>query len=161
VIVVADTSPINYLVLTGCIDVLPALFGEVIVPQSVADELQHARTPPEVHSWAAQPPPWFVVRPALQVDDQIRLGRGETEAICLALEMHASLLLIDDRRGRREAIARGVPVAGTLNVLVAAAARGLLELPAAIQKLRATNFHLSNEVVAAALNEDAERRRGG
>ncbi|HVU89259.1 MAG TPA: hypothetical protein VHD36_18175 [Pirellulales bacterium] len=158
-IVVADTSPINYLILTGHIDVLPALFGEVLVPQSVADELQHARTPRDVRSWVAQPPPWFIVRPAAQVEDPIRLGRGEAEAICLALEVHASILLIDDRRGRREAIARGIPVAGTLNVLVAGAARGLLELPTAIRKLRTTNFHISNDVIAAALKEDAERRK--
>lgn len=158
-IVVADTSPINYLVLTGCIDVLPALFGSVTIPESVASELRHAKAPDAVRAWFANPPSWLSVRRASQIDENIRLGRGEAEAICLALEVDASILLIDDRRGRREATAHGLPVAGTLNVLVAAAARGLVELPAAIKKLRNTNFHISNAVIAAALKEHAERRR--
>jgi predicted nucleic acid-binding protein len=54
-----------------------------------------------------------------------------------------------------------VVVAGTLNLLVAAAARGLLDLPAAIRNLRATNFHVSDAVVVQALQADAKRKRPG
>jgi predicted nucleic acid-binding protein len=56
VIVLSDTSPINYLVLIGHIDVLPAVFGQVIIPGAVFTELQHARTPAAVRQWIAQAP---------------------------------------------------------------------------------------------------------
>ena len=44
-IIVSDTSPLNYLILTDYQDVLPTLFGQVIIPQAVLNELQHAKTP--------------------------------------------------------------------------------------------------------------------
>ena len=53
---VADTSPLNYLVLIGAIDVLPRLFEAVIVPDAVKAELLHARAPAAVRRWAAAPP---------------------------------------------------------------------------------------------------------
>jgi predicted nucleic acid-binding protein len=76
----------------------------------------------------------------------------------LAVEMHAALVLMDDRRGRREAEARGLSVAGTLNVLEAAAKRDLVDLPTAIAKLRQTNFHVAESIIQRALQEDADRR---
>jgi predicted nucleic acid-binding protein len=158
VIVLSDTSPINYLVLTGHIDILPALFGQVVIPAAVLNELQHSGTPAAVHRWMSQPPAWLLIRSAAHVDPQIRLGQGEAEAISLAVEMHASLLLMDDRRGRREAEDRGVSVAGTLNVLEAAAKRDLLDLPSVIAELRKTNFHISEEIIQQALTADADRR---
>lgn len=47
-IVVSDTSPLNYLVLIGADDVLPALFGQVLAPPAVLDEMQHAKAPAQV-----------------------------------------------------------------------------------------------------------------
>ena len=125
-IVLSDTSPINYLVLIGHVDVLPALFGEVILPAVVQGELLHPGAPQVVRDWLANPPSWHMIRHATQVDATIQLGAGEIEAISLAVELGADLVLMDDRVGRRTAEARGVPVAGTLNVLVAAAERDLL-----------------------------------
>ena len=56
-IVIADTSPINYLVLIDAVEVLPALYGRVLVPPSVCAELQRARASDRVRTWIAQPPP--------------------------------------------------------------------------------------------------------
>ena len=56
-IVVCDTSPVNYLVLIGEIDLLPQLFTTVVLPVGVLAELQHPRTPPQVASWACELPP--------------------------------------------------------------------------------------------------------
>ena len=50
-IVVADTSPLNYLVLIDEVDLLPALFGEVLIPQAVFQELKHPKTPAKVQQW--------------------------------------------------------------------------------------------------------------
>lgn len=160
-IVLSDTSPINYLVLIGQVDVLPQLFGEVVVPPAAHAELQHPNTPGIVRSWAVALPAWLTVRSPLLVDPQIRLGKGEAEAISLAIEMKATLLLVDDRRARREAETRGLTVAGTVNVLEAAARRDLLDLPTAIAALRQTNFHIAERILQRALKDDAKRRSQG
>ena len=44
-IIVSDTSPLNYLVLIGNVEVLPQLFGQIIIPQAVFDKLSHTKTP--------------------------------------------------------------------------------------------------------------------
>ena len=85
-IVISDTSPINYLVLTGHIEILPALFGQVVIPPAVVSELQHLATPPVVAQWMSQPPAWLLVRTPTHVDADIQLGHGEAEAISLAVE---------------------------------------------------------------------------
>ena len=89
--------------------------------------------------WISRPPAWCAIRDPAHLEP-IPLALGEVEAISLAIEMKADLLLMDDRRALREAGARGLSVAGTLNVLQAAAQRDLLDLPVAIAKLRQTNF---------------------
>ena len=66
-IVVSDTSPLNYLVLIGCIELLPQLFDQVFIPQAVLDELNHERTPEAVRQWVAALPEWAVVRSVLSV----------------------------------------------------------------------------------------------
>ena len=116
-IVISDTSPVHYLVLTGVIDILPVLFSEVIVPPGVLNELRHPHAPDAVRDWANSLPEWITVRSPVYVDPQLRLGRGEAEAISLAMEVQADLLLVDDRRARREAESRGLAVAGTVGVL--------------------------------------------
>ena len=158
-IVISDTTPINYLALIGQIEILPALFKQVVIPAAVLAELKHPATPDAVQRWIRQPPAWLLVRSAAWVDPQIRLGPGEAEAISLAEEMHASLLLMDDRLGRREAESRGLSVAGMLNVLEAAAQRNLLNLPTAIADLRLTNFHISESLIQFALKADAARKK--
>lgn len=84
---------------------------------------------------------------------------GEAEAISLAIEMKADLLLMDDRRARREAESRGIAVVGTLNVLQAAARRDLLDFRSAVAALQKTHFYISDEIIDQALREDAERKR--
>jgi len=158
VIVLSDTSPIHYLVLIGHVEILPAMFGQVVVPSAVLAELQRSGAPEAVRNWLTNPPSWFLVRTPQQVDETIQLGQGETEAISLAVELKADLLLMDDRRARRVAASRGLPVAGTVNVLEIAAQRDLIDLPQTIAELRKTNFHISDRILARALDADAERR---
>jgi predicted nucleic acid-binding protein len=74
-IIVADTSPINYLVLIGAIDILKALFGRVIIPQAVLGELQHEKTPTAVKVWCDAYPDWLEVR---QVGLSFILRRGNS-----------------------------------------------------------------------------------
>jgi len=62
-IVVSDTSPLCYLLLINQIVILQRLYGCVIIPQAVADELRASESPPVVKSWIAQPPNWLQIQP--------------------------------------------------------------------------------------------------
>lgn len=158
-IVISDTTPINYLVLIGQIDLLPRLFGQVLIPPAVLTELRQQGSPQEVQTWMSAIPAWLEVRAPSCIDPTIHLGRGEVEAISLAHELHATEILIDDMQARKAALARGLRVAGTLLVLDRAARRGLIDLPEAIQRLMQTNFRVPAALIAHLLDSDAERRR--
>jgi predicted nucleic acid-binding protein len=68
-LVIADTGPVNYLILIGHIDVLPALFEKVILPAVVRDELKHRKASPVVQQWIADPPLWVEIHASAQVHD--------------------------------------------------------------------------------------------
>jgi predicted nucleic acid-binding protein len=147
-IVVADTSPLNYLVRLGHPDVLHEIYGRVLVPGAVLIELQHLDAPPEVRAWASAPPAWLEVRQVEQIDGSLaaELGAGEREAISLALEAQADVLLIDEPAGRREAEARHIEVAGTLAVLLQASLLGHFDFPEALKQLRQYGFRASQAI---------------
>ena len=156
-VVVADTSPLNYLAQCGAIEVLPQLYGSVVIPRAVFDELSGTGAPEAVRGWLAPPPVWISIRSASAIDETLVLGRGEVEAICLAQEIHADEILLDERRARKAAQERGLIVTGTLGVLEAAAKRHLLHLPEVIEKLEHTNFRIDPALVQEALKRDAQR----
>lgn len=158
-IIVSDTTPINYLVLIGEIDLLEKIYQRILVPQAVANELQHPNTPPDVRSWICQPPPWVEIRTASVLDPAINLGAGETEAISLAIELGADQLLIDERKARKLAMTRGFAVTGTLNILEFAAIHELIDLPTVLAKLQQTTFRAPAELVQLLLAQDAQRKQ--
>jgi len=143
-IVIADTTPLHYLVLIDHAQILSALYGKVIIPDAVRRELQAQRTPDAVKVWLASPPPWIEVRYVTVVEDPSlrRLDPGEREAITLAEALRADALVMDDRAGRREAERRGLRVIGTLRVLYDAAEAGLLDLTEALEALRRSGFYI-------------------
>lgn len=114
-IVIADTTPLNYLVLIDRIDVLPQLYGRVLIPPAVWEEFQRPEAPQPVRAWITQPPAWLEIRPVERTSKLAieNLGRGECEAIALAEELHADRLIIDDRAARRVATQRHLIVIGT------------------------------------------------
>jgi predicted nucleic acid-binding protein len=119
VIIVADASPLHYLILVGQIKLLGALYQQVLVPDTVALELQHPRTPVMVAQWIKHPPVWLdVVAVHGPSDDALdELDPGERDAIRLALSRGIQTVLIDDAEGRREAERRQLKVTGTLGIL--------------------------------------------
>jgi predicted nucleic acid-binding protein len=159
-IVIADTTPLNYLVLIDHANLLPRLYGRVLIPHAVYEELQAAGAPASVRDWAAHHPPWLEVRPAcFPLDIGLDpLDLGECEAIALALELKADLLILDDRDARIEASRRNLMVIGTLRVLEDAAQLGLIDLPQALQRLRQTTFRASAKLLQAMLDRDAARK---
>jgi predicted nucleic acid-binding protein len=148
-IVIADTGPINYLILIGEVEVLPGLYHRVTIPPSVCEELRRSRAPEPVRIWIAEPPAWLEVRaPNGSPDaDLARLDAGERDAILLAEELGADQIIIDEIRGRREAQRRHIPFTGTLGVLAAGAEQQLLDLRRAVDRLRQTSFHISAEIL--------------
>jgi len=155
IVVVADTSPLNYLVQINCDHVLPALYERVFVPSAVIEELGHPRAVVAVREWLARVPSWLVVEQVTEADDArlARLDLGERQAIQLARREHADLLLMDERLGVRLAREQGLAVTGTLGVLLQAARRGLLEMERALADLEATDFRCSRRVM-----EEGRRR---
>ena len=154
-IVVADTSPINYLILIQEIDILPKMYGCVVVPQTVRDELVRLTSPQLVRSWVDHLPIWLEVRSPLAPPDSslAKLDAGERDAIMLATELQADQLIVDDREGRREAEQRGIPVIGTLGVLREAATLNLLDIRVAVERLQGTSFYVAPEVLTKLLKD--------
>ncbi len=154
-IVVADTTPINYLILIEEIDVLAKLYGRVVIPHAVREELLGARAPVAVREWTERPPAWLEVRTSNQVSDPAlaRLDAGERAAITLAEELVADQLIVDDSFARRIAESRGLSVIGTVGVLREAAELGLLDLRIAFKRIQQTTFHISPALLAKLLAE--------
>jgi predicted nucleic acid-binding protein len=101
-IVVADTSPLHYLVQIDQIQLLPRLFEKILIPSVVSDELRHPSAPEVVRSWMSKKPDWLEVSAVDPPDDpSLRaLDDGERSAISLGLSVSADLILIDDRKVR-------------------------------------------------------------
>lgn len=142
-IIVADSSPFVVLIAIGHIDVLPALFGEIVIPPQVESELASQRRPEAVRTFIGAVPPWLRVQSPDLIESIEGLHDGETAAIALARELGAGLVIIDESLGRRAAIDRGLRVVGTIGVLEAAAARDLLDLGRAFEAIKETDFWVS------------------
>jgi predicted nucleic acid-binding protein len=122
-IVVSDTSPVLNLARIGYADLLGRLYGDILVPTAVADELaRNGVDPSAIQGLAIRDPVDRATVSLLQSE----LDAGESAAIALALEIQADLILADERRGRRKAIQLGLEVVGLLGVLSEAKRRGLV-----------------------------------
>ena len=158
-----NTSPLNYLVLLGAAELLPKLYGRICAPRADADELSADLAPEAVRQWIAHPPPWLEVIAVTAVEDPslARLQAGEREAIMLAEQVAADLLLVDERAARREADRRRLATVGTLGILDLAAERGLVDFPLCIERLRQeTTFYTTDAILEPLLERDRLRERG-
>lgn len=98
--------------LIGQIDLLRLLYARILVPPVVLAELKHPAAPKPVQDWAVTVPDWVEV---LSPKSSLVLGQldlGESEAIALAAEVHADVVLMDEQAGRQEAVRRGLKVCG-------------------------------------------------
>ena len=143
-IVVSDTSPILNLVAVGKLHLLCDLYAEIVVPPAVQGELSRNAIQLD-RSWIR------VV--AAQNQNEVaalreQLDPGEAEAIVVAAELAADLLLVDEKRGRRIAIDRGLEVTGLLGVLAEAKARGLISRcqPVLDDMIRVAGFWIGDDL---------------
>jgi uncharacterized protein len=129
VIVVSDASPIISLSAVGHLDLLRLLYEQISIPDSVRQEILRANSArPGVAELKAAD--WIVTH-SVEYSHLVRtldgdLDRGEAEAIALAVNLRAEMVLMDERRGRVIADRFGLRVVGVLGILVEAKARGFL-----------------------------------
>jgi predicted nucleic acid-binding protein len=157
-LVVSDASPLNILIRIECIDVLPKLYGQVFVPSAVAAEMGDPKAPAVVRNFITSPPEWLVIRAPENLLALTGIDLGERAAISLARQLNADLLLIDEKRGRRVALDMHLRIIGTIGLLEIAAIRGLLDLAVMVKRIRQTDFSVSEAILQAALQRDAERK---
>lgn len=141
-IVVSDTSPICYLLLINQVEILQTLYEVIIVPKTVADELGSPESPSVVKNWIAQPPEWLQIQPAElpQNAEPGKLDPGERDAILLAEQVQADLVILDDKSARRIATERGLKIIGLLGIVKAASTLGLLDLKVTFEQLQEAGF---------------------
>ena len=165
--IVADASPLIALARAGLLRLLRDLYGQVLVPSAVHEELEIARRRPGYESLEeALAEGWLAPVAVQAVEGQERLGRlvgrGEREAILLATRHACRFLLIDERSGRAAAEKQGIPVVGTGGVLLAAKQQGLIPSVAAVlDQLAALRFRLSGELRHRLLELAGEGPGGG
>ncbi len=153
-IVVADTSPINYLILIDRIAILEALYKRILIPHAVHEEMLSPEAPAAVRAWAKNPPNWLeLLSPSTSLHPPLEtLDRGETEAIALAKELNADWLLIDEAAGRDEAANRGLRTIGTLGILRDAHRAGMLDFKTSVDLLLAAKFRVNRSLLQLMLD---------
>ena len=138
---------------------LAQLAEKTVLPACVLVELVDRAAPEAVRAWASTLSAWVEVRAATQLVEAKDISPADREAIALARELGAAVLLMDDRHARRCAEALGVATMGTVGLLEVAAARDLVSLPLALERLRGTSCFLTEDLIENALELDAARRR--
>lgn len=152
--VIINASPLIFLARAGRLDLLAVVAEEVLVPAAVADESRR-RGPSDPTVLALQNTAWLRVEPARDVDLRVLawdLGPGESAVLSLALAMPGVEAIIDDLAGRRCAQALGVPVRGTLGLVLLAKQKGRIAAARpVVAHLRHIGMYLSDNVVDRAL----------
>lgn len=156
--VVSDTSVVSNMAIVGFLDVLKNQCGTVTIPTAVERELsalnrEHAQAAIQ----SAIKSGWLIVAP-LTVEEAafaltLRLDPGESEAIALAKARDATLLCMDERRGRSQARALGLPLVGILGLLLREKKDGRLAAirPHLIRLVEESNFFISASLLSEAL----------
>jgi predicted nucleic acid-binding protein len=153
--VVADASALLALGKLDRLDLLRDLFQQVSIPSTVSHEI--ARTLPRLPDWIRVIEP----RSVSAIRDAVGLHQGEIEAIALALEVHASLLILDDLPARRHALGAGLAIIGTAGVLVMAKRSSLIpSVREPLDALRRSGFRLRQDVYEQILIDAGEQARG-
>lgn len=154
--VVSNTTPVIHLHRIGRLPLLHRVFGLVLIPRAVAREVA---APSVAHAVNLASFPWLTIQEVVELPHAVAQGLdpGEAEAIALAMDVHASTLVMDERKGRSRAAALGVPLKGTLAVLVLAKRMGVIPLARPVMDdLVATGFRAGPSLVEAILRQVGE-----
>lgn len=121
-IVISNTTPLITLMGLGDLDILRKLYGRIVVPNAVFEEIESGKS--KVAYQPLRAFDWIEIRSVLQTKEVTRLldtlDRGEAEVIVLAKELNAHRVLLDEKAARQVATLHGVNFTGTLGVLLKA-----------------------------------------
>lgn len=156
---VVDSSPLIVLGKVRRLDLLSALYEDIVIPPAVVDEVlaKSRLVTPDLQQFVERSRVRAVENVRLVQTLSVDLGPGEAEAIALAAEIGDALLLMDDADGRRAARALGLRVAGVLGVLVEAKYRGVVSnIRPILEAVRTEGFWLSESLQKAVLDAVGE-----
>lgn len=160
----SNTSPLSNLASIDRLDLLPAQFEQIWIPQAVANELSaHPDRAAKMLIESALNAGWLQIHSVEESASlnilRAQLHAGEAEAIALALSKKADKVLIDEKEGRRVAIQCGISVTGVLGILLRAKLVGQIEyLRPEIEKLRSlAGFYIAPSLSAKVLRMSGER----
>jgi predicted nucleic acid-binding protein len=149
--VVSNTTPIIALSLVGQHELLQQLYGEVLLPPAVYREVMVGGRS-KIGVTELQNAVWLrqvALTDPRRADLLVDLDTGEAEAIALAQERNADLLLLDERLGRRYARRAGIPITGTLGVLLRAKQEGMIpQIRPLVEQMQKGGIRLGGELVA-------------
>jgi predicted nucleic acid-binding protein len=159
-IVVADATPLIALAKLERLTLLSELFGAIVIPQAVYDEVV-SNTPNRPGSLEVRQATWIQVQAitnqAKLADLLADLDLGEAEALVLAEELHADWILLDESKARLIAQISGLKFIGTIGLLLLAKQTGTITmLRPLLDELRAKNFHLSQKLYQATIDKAGE-----
>lgn len=156
---VVNTTPIIALASIGRLDLLKDLYLEVVIPEAVRAEIV-AGSAKRVGAAQLQQASWIrtvALQDAGRADLLSDLDRGEAEVIALAQELNATLVIIDERLGRRHARRLGLPLTGTMGVLLRAKERGLIvKVEPLVNEIREAGVRLADSLVLRVLQMAGE-----
>lgn len=143
--IVPNSTPLIALSRLHTIEILQQLFGTISIPLEVYDEAV-TRGGTLYGAREVSDAPWILVIPVRNMTAAealcVHLDRGEAEAIVLAREKDA-LLLIDDKEGRNAALSLGPPITGTMGILLLASQEGMINWKKELDSLIASGFRIS------------------
>ncbi len=156
---VINTSPLIFLSKAGYLELLRVLSAEIVVPIAVRDEI-YAYGLDDVTARALRETDWLVVRQTPEIPTIIQnwdLGKGESEVLAWGYSEKGIEIIVDDLAGRRCALALGIPVRGTLGLVLVAKKRGVIpQARPVLETLRLTGMYLSDAVMNRALAKVGE-----
>ena len=154
-IVVSNTSPLSYLVVIDRVELLSRLFGGIVIPETVCNELASPKAPQVVQQWIAAAPVWLAIEVISECSDLElqKLDAGERAAILLAERLNTDLILLDDLAARHLAASRGLSITGTLGILDRAATENWIDFAVVVARLQQTNFRASTAIVQELLQK--------
>lgn len=143
-VIISDTSCFIVLTNIGELDLLHRLYGQIMTTPDIAAE------------YGAALPPWVTIASATDKSRQplleLQLDKGESSAIALALELPQSTVILDDYKARKIAARLGVPVTGTIGIIIKAKLTGIIPaIRPLLEKIKHTNFRLSADLELQAL----------
>lgn len=155
--IVSNTSPISNLAQIGQLDLIQQLYGVIVIPNAVYEELLDERAGETVIT-AVQSATWLEIS-SVQNQELVnelrnRINVGEAEAITLAVELGATRLLIDERLGRQAATELGLNIIGILGILLLAKRQKLIVMVKPIMEdlITQANFRIGSQLYADVLN---------